>query len=163
MEIRGRTFRPPASCPRYKNSRTLSATRMEWIATNRRTLTSFGFALTLPTDVGCFKFSARPFVRAHPHFVQVRAQHSGCRFKLPVRARFFCECPVQRPIFSEDAFCECPPLAALHVRTMILLYMAPAPSAWSRARTRAAKSSHVLTMLRGAGTSLPRSFRLLQS
>src|SRR5208283_4591054 len=61
------------------------------------TLTSFGFALTLPTDVGCFKFSARPFVRAHPHFVQVRAQHSGCRFMLPVRARFFCECPVQRP------------------------------------------------------------------
>src|SRR5208283_2180721 len=49
------------------------------------TLTSFGFALTLPTDVGCFKFSARPFVRAHPHFV--RTQHSGCRFMLPVRAR----------------------------------------------------------------------------
>src|SRR5208282_2261222 len=53
-----------------------------WTGARRWTLTSFGFALTLPTDVGCFKFSARPFVRAHPHFVQVRAQHSGCRFML---------------------------------------------------------------------------------
>src|SRR5208283_6098062 len=53
----------------------------------RWTLTSFGFALTLPTDVGCFKFSARPFVRAHPHFAQVRAWHPDHRLMLPVRAR----------------------------------------------------------------------------
>ena len=51
-----------------------------------RTLTSFGFALTLPTDVGCFKFSARLFVRAHPHFVRVRA-YTLNRRRAPGRAR----------------------------------------------------------------------------
>ena len=65
-----------------------------------RTLTSFGFALTLPTDVGCFKFSARPFVRAHPHFAQVRAWHPNHRLMLPVRARPFCECPVRARSFE---------------------------------------------------------------
>jgi hypothetical protein len=54
-----------------------------------RTLTSFGFALTLPTDVGCFKFSARPFVRAHPHSVRVRADTLDRCSTLQVRARSF--------------------------------------------------------------------------
>ena len=147
-----------------------------------------------------------------PRFAQARAQHSSCRFMLPVRARSFCgpslrsspgldipnhrstlqvrarffvsahaqfsvrcepslrsgsrlapwkigNASSSRPIVCEAAvrtpFVSAHPLTALHVRKMILLYMA-------LRRARAAKSSHVLTMLRGAGKSLPRSFRLLQ-
>ena len=61
---------------------------------------------------------ARSFVRAHPHFVrvraytldrcstldphfaQVRAWHSNHRLMLPVRARPFCECPVRARSFE---------------------------------------------------------------
>src|SRR5208282_4231407 len=74
---------------------------------------------------------ARSFVRAHPHFVrvraytldrcstldphfaQVRAWHSNHRLMLPVRARPFCECPVRARSFERAH-----PLAAS------LLYMA---------------------------------------
>ena len=74
-----------------------------------------------------------------------------------------------RPVSYLSAFGHLP-LAALHARTMILLYMAlrrgpalagqppPAPEL-GRAQTRAAKSCGGWG---GQGKSLPRSFRLLQ-
>jgi hypothetical protein len=130
--------------------------------------------LDIPNHRSTLPVRARFFVSAHaqfapdllrgnPRYVQVRAQHSGCRFMLPVRTRFFCECPVQRPIFCEDAFCEWPPPRSSPCPDDDPALYGAAAGAWSRARSRAAKSSHVLTMLRGAGKSLPRSFRLHQS
>jgi hypothetical protein len=72
--------------PRYVQVRAWHPNHRLMLQVRARTLTSFGFALTLRPDVKRFKFSVRCFVRT--------------------------------------PFVSAHPLAALHVRTMILLYMA---------------------------------------
>ena len=71
--------------------------------------------------------------------------------------------------FVRTPFVSAHPRAALHVRTMILLYMAlrRAPSkCWAAAagaERLVARADARGQILRGAGKSLPRFFRLLQS
>jgi len=121
--------------------------------------------LDIPNHRSTLQVRARFFVSAHaqfapdllrgdPRYVQVRAWHPNQRLMLQVRAR---------------SFVSAHPLAALHVRTMILLYMA-LRRAPSKCRAAAAGAERLVAradargqILRGAGKSLPRSFRLLQS
>src|SRR5208337_3584796 len=92
---------------------------------------------------------ARSFVSAHPHFVRVRAYTLDRCSTLQVRARSFERGPSLRSgpgltfltwlkaSSPGTIFCECPP-----PRSFAALYGAAA-GAWSRARTRAAKSCGV--------------------
>ena len=109
-----------------------------------RTLTSFVFALTHWTDARRWTLTS---LRSgldisnlvNPHFVRVRAICLNLRSMRIVRARLFVRAQASSPgaIFCERpvrarSFCECPvrarsferahPLAALHARTMILLF-----------------------------------------
>ena len=68
-----------------------------------RTLTMIGFALNLPTHVGCFKFGVRSFVRTHPHFVRVRAYTLNRCSTLQVRARSFRLLQLERNLVLNQA------------------------------------------------------------
>ena len=103
----------------------------------------------------------------NPHFAQVRAWHPNHRLMLPVRARTLTSFgfaltlrpDVKRFKFNVRSFVRTPfvsahPLAALHVRTMILLYMA-LRRAPSKCRAAAAGAERLVARADARGQILP--------